>query len=61
MIFEGKDALLTCVVSDTNANNTVIWKKADEVLTAGMVRVTNDPRISILHDDSKFCSFLAKN
>ena len=53
MIYEGKDALLTCVVSDNKANNTVIWKRSEEVLTAGMVRVTNDPRISILHDESE--------
>ncbi|XP_075164635.1 Ig-like and fibronectin type-III domain-containing protein 2 [Haematobia irritans] len=51
-ILTGKDALLTCVVSDNPANNTVIWKKGDEVLTAGKVRVTSDPRVSVLHDEN---------
>ncbi|XP_059217362.1 Ig-like and fibronectin type-III domain-containing protein 2 isoform X2 [Stomoxys calcitrans] len=51
-ILAGKDALLTCVVSDNPGNNTVIWKKGDEILTAGKVRVTSDPRVSILHDES---------
>lgn len=53
IIYEGKDALLTCVVSENRSNNTVIWKKHDEILTAGKVRVTSDSRISILHDESK--------
>lgn len=53
MIYEGRDALLTCVVSENTANNTVIWKRRGEILTAGMVRVTNDPRIRVLHDESK--------
>ncbi|XP_023302537.2 Ig-like and fibronectin type-III domain-containing protein 1 [Lucilia cuprina] len=52
LIYEGKDALLTCVVSENRSNNTVIWKKLDEILTAGKVRVTSDLRISVLHDES---------
>jgi len=51
---ESKDALLTCVVSDNSSNNTVIWKKGDEILTAGTVRVTKDHRVRILHDESEF-------
>ncbi|XP_034111306.1 Ig-like and fibronectin type-III domain-containing protein 2 isoform X1 [Drosophila albomicans] len=51
-IFENKDGLLTCVVSENVANNTVIWKKGDEILTAGSVRVTNDNRVRVLHDGS---------
>ena len=54
IIYEGKDALLTCVVSENRSNNTVIWKKSGEILTAGKVRVTSDHRISVLHDESKF-------
>ncbi|XP_058985320.1 Ig-like and fibronectin type-III domain-containing protein 2 [Musca domestica] len=50
-IVAGKDALLTCVVSENRRNNTVIWKKGDEILTAGTVRVTSDPRVSVLHDE----------
>ncbi|XP_043647954.1 Ig-like and fibronectin type-III domain-containing protein 2 [Drosophila teissieri] len=52
IILESKDALLTCVVSDNSANNTVIWKKGDEILTAGTVRVTKDHRVRILHDEN---------
>ncbi|XP_002074396.3 Ig-like and fibronectin type-III domain-containing protein 2 isoform X1 [Drosophila willistoni] len=52
IILENKDALLTCVVSENSANNTVIWKKGDEILTAGTVRVTKDHRIRILHDEN---------
>ncbi|XP_018795157.1 PREDICTED: Ig-like and fibronectin type-III domain-containing protein 2 isoform X1 [Bactrocera latifrons] len=54
LIYEGKDALLTCVVSENRANHTVIWKKSDEILTAGMVRVTSDTRVSVLHDESEW-------
>lgn len=46
--------MLTCVVSENRANHTVIWKKSDEILTAGMVRVTSDTRISVLHDESEW-------
>ncbi|ALC43811.1 CG17839 [Drosophila busckii] len=52
LIFEHKDALLTCVVSENAANNTVIWKKGDEILTAGTVRVTKDNRVRVLHDEN---------
>ncbi|XP_017019547.1 Ig-like and fibronectin type-III domain-containing protein 2 [Drosophila kikkawai] len=52
IILESKDALLTCVVSDNSSNNTVIWKKGDEILTAGTVRVTKDHRVRILHDEN---------
>ncbi|BFF96530.1 Ig-like and fibronectin type-III domain-containing protein 2 [Drosophila madeirensis] len=52
IILEGKDALLTCVVSENSINNTVIWKKGDEILTAGTVRVTKDHRVRILHDEN---------
>ncbi|EDV97557.1 Ig-like and fibronectin type-III domain-containing protein 2 [Drosophila grimshawi] len=52
LIYENKDALLTCVVSDNSGNNTVIWKKGDEILTAGTVRVTKDHRVRVLHDEN---------
>ncbi|EDW70342.2 Ig-like and fibronectin type-III domain-containing protein 1 [Drosophila virilis] len=52
LIYENKDALLTCVVSENASNNTVIWKKGDEILTAGTVRVTKDHRIRVLHDEN---------
>jgi Immunoglobulin domain len=36
-----------------NNNETVIWKRGQsEVLTAGLNRVTNDRRFSILHDEN---------
>lgn len=54
LIFENKDALLTCVVSENSGNNTVIWKKGDEILTAGTVRVTKDHRVRVLHDESEY-------
>lgn len=54
IILESKDALLTCVVSENSSNNTVIWKKGDEILTAGTVRVTKDHRVRILHDESMY-------
>lgn len=57
LIYEGKDALLTCVVSENHYNNTVIWKKFDKILTAGKVRVTSDSRISVLHDESECTIF----
>ncbi|KAH8405330.1 hypothetical protein KR222_005359 [Zaprionus bogoriensis] len=52
LIFENKDALLTCVVSENEANNTVLWKKGDEILTASTVRVTKDQRVRVLHDEN---------
>lgn len=56
-MMEGKDALLTCVIMGPFSNDTVLWRKgATEILSAGMNRVTNDKRISILHDDCKYNS-----
>ncbi|GAB0093954.1 hypothetical protein DMENIID0001_091480 [Sergentomyia squamirostris] len=52
IINEGSDALLTCVIMGSFANDTVLWRKGpNEILSAGMNRVTMDKRISILHDD----------
>ncbi|XP_017783380.1 PREDICTED: Ig-like and fibronectin type-III domain-containing protein 2 isoform X2 [Nicrophorus vespilloides] len=54
-VYEGDDALITCVVRDIG-ENTVMWKKEDRerhsrrVLTAGDSRVTADRRYSVLHD-----------
>ena len=48
---EGKDALLTCVVMAPFYNDTIIWRRGSEILSAGMNRVTSDKRISILHED----------
>ncbi|XP_021707105.1 Ig-like and fibronectin type-III domain-containing protein 1 [Aedes aegypti] len=53
VVHEGEDALLTCVVMTPYNNDTVLWRKGpNEILSAGMNRVTGDKRISILHDDS---------
>lgn len=55
VVMEGKDALLTCVIMGPYSNDTVLWRKgATEILAAGMNRVTNDKRISILHDECKY-------
>lgn len=52
VVREGEDALLTCVVMGSYRNDTVIWRKGpSEILSAGLNRVTNDKRISVLHDD----------
>ncbi|KAG5899209.1 hypothetical protein JTB14_034467 [Gonioctena quinquepunctata] len=54
-VYEGDDALITCVVKDLG-HNTVMWKKDDKerhgmrVLTAGENRVTADRRFGVLHD-----------
>jgi len=54
-VYEGDDALITCVVRDVG-ENTVMWKKEDRerhsrrVLTAGENRVTADKRFDVLHD-----------
>ncbi|GLG94351.1 Uncharacterized protein GBIM_01578, partial [Gryllus bimaculatus] len=54
-VYEGDDALVTCVVRDAG-DNTVLWKKEDRerhslrVLTAGEARVTADRRFDVLHD-----------
>lgn len=37
-----------------NMNDTVLWKRGtNDILTAGMYRVTSDKRINILHDDGE--------
>ncbi|KAL1122200.1 hypothetical protein AAG570_003605 [Ranatra chinensis] len=55
-VYEGDDALITCVVRSLGSN-TVIWKRAQEgsttrwkVLTAGHERVTLDTRVQVIHD-----------
>lgn len=59
VVAEGGDALLTCVVMNPYANETVIWRKGqNEILSAGKNRVTGDRRISILHDESKYVRLL---
>ncbi|KAL1497939.1 hypothetical protein ABEB36_008819 [Hypothenemus hampei] len=56
-VYDGDDALITCVVRGIGSN-TVMWKKEDRerhstrVLTAGDNRVTADKRFSILHDSA---------
>lgn len=53
MVMEGEDALLTCVVMGPYRNDTVLWRKGpNEILAAGLNRVTNDKRISVLHDQA---------
>lgn len=39
------------------SNDTVLWRKGTEILTAGINRVSLDKRISILHDECKFNIF----
>ncbi|XP_037904934.1 Ig-like and fibronectin type-III domain-containing protein 1 isoform X1 [Hermetia illucens] len=51
-LVEGEDALLTCVVTPPYLNNTVVWRRGRTILSAGTNRVSNDNRISILHDES---------
>lgn len=56
VVTEGKDALLTCVIMGKFDNDTVIWKRGNnEILAAGMNRVSKDRRIRVLHDDRE-CS-----
>ncbi|XP_037031427.1 Ig-like and fibronectin type-III domain-containing protein 2 isoform X3 [Bradysia coprophila] len=54
IVTEGKDALLTCVIMAPFSNDTVLWRKGPNgtILSAGMNRVTNDKRISVLHDET---------
>lgn len=53
VVTEGKDALLTCVIMGSFENDTVIWRRGnDEILAAGINRVTQDRRIRVLHDES---------
>ncbi|XP_054267567.1 Ig-like and fibronectin type-III domain-containing protein 1 [Macrosteles quadrilineatus] len=55
-VYQGDDALVTCVVRDIG-NNSVVWKREDQdtrrwkILTVGHSRVTLDHRISVLHDE----------
>jgi hypothetical protein len=57
-VYEGDDALITCVVRDIG-ENTIMWKKEDRerhstrVLTAVDKRVTADKRFAVLHDSCK--------
>lgn len=63
-VFEGEDALLTCVVRNLESN-TLLWKREDRergparILTAGENRVSSDGRFNVLHDSgwSHFYSF----
>lgn len=60
VVTEGKDALLTCVIMGLFQNDTVIWRRGNnEILAAGTNRVTQDRRISVLHDERK--CFTSKN
>ena len=53
IITEGQDALLTCVAKNLG-EHTVLWKYGqDKILTAGSTRITNDKRLSVLHDDGE--------
>lgn len=53
VVTEGEDALLTCVVMGPYRNDTVLWRKGPtEIIAAGLNRVTNDKRFSVLHDDA---------
>lgn len=60
-VYEGDDALITCVVRDLGTN-TVMWKKEDRerhsvrVLTAAENRVTADKRYRVLHDSGELLS-----
>ncbi|KAG8287269.1 hypothetical protein J6590_042606 [Homalodisca vitripennis] len=55
-VYEGDDALITCVVRDIG-NNSVVWKREEldtrrwKFLTVGHSRITLDYRIQVLHDD----------
>lgn len=52
VVKEGGDALLTCVITDSFGNDTILWRKGpSEILSAGLNRVTSDKRISVLHDE----------
>lgn len=54
VVTEGKDALLTCVIMGLFENDTVIWRRgSNEILAAGTNRVTQDRRISVLHDERR--------
>ncbi|XP_063243751.1 Ig-like and fibronectin type-III domain-containing protein 1 isoform X2 [Bacillus rossius redtenbacheri] len=54
-VYEGDDALVTCVVRDAGGD-AVVWRREDRerhelrTLTAGDQRVTDDRRFDVLHD-----------
>lgn len=55
VVTEGKDALLTCVITGSFMNDTVLWRRGnDDILAAGTNRVTTDRRFRVLHDESMF-------
>ncbi|KAJ8893789.1 hypothetical protein PR048_006390 [Dryococelus australis] len=62
-VYEGDDALITCVVRDV-ADNTVVWRKENrerhqlQTLTADEERVTDDKRFDVLHDGGESCASL---
>lgn len=57
VVTEGKDALLTCVITGSFMNDTVLWRRGNnEILAAGTNRVTTDRRFRVLHDES-MCDF----
>lgn len=55
VVTEGKDALLTCVITGSFMNDTVLWRRGNnEILAAGTNRVTTDRRFRVLHDESMY-------
>lgn len=60
VVTEGKDALLTCVITGSFMNDTVLWRRGNnDILAAGTNRVTTDRRFRVLHDESMFVRFLS--
>lgn len=55
IVVEGEDTLIPCTIRKSLANDTVLWRnrKTNEILTAGLNRVSGDKRFSILHDERK--------
>lgn len=55
VVVEGEDTLIPCTIKKSLANDTVLWRnmKSNEILTAGLNRVSGDKRFSILHDERK--------
>lgn len=59
VVTEGKDALLTCVITGSFMNDTVLWRRGnDDILAAGTNRVTTDRRFRVLHDESMLVSVI---
>lgn len=59
VVTEGKDALLTCVITGSFMNDTVLWRRGNnDILAAGTNRVTTDRRFRVLHDESMFRTFI---